>query len=250
MNNDIKKINSNESSVAPYTMDIIDIDKIIYNYVKDAINVKVQNDDGSSVIVETMFSTPDRTANIKKFISLKPESADNKITGKNQVNLPLILVTQSGIDRNRDIYNSPNVNTYNWYNYEDYEIYYKNNLYDPNKMYRNNNNKKVIKTIFIPKYFKLTYDITLLSKFIYQNNQMIGQFISHDNKYWGGESDMKFYTKINSISKTVEQNYGEYRKVQTTINVEVMAYIISKYDAENISSNIYKQQKLIVQNEK
>ena len=81
----------------------------------------------------------------------------------------------------------------------------------------------------MPNYSDVTYEFILWTNFIEQMNPLIESFVDQSHTYWGGGTDVKFLSTIDTISDASEMTVDNERFIKSTFNVVTKAYLLPEY---------------------
>ena len=95
----------------------------------------------------------------------------------------------------------------------------------------------------MPTYSDVTYEFILWTNFIEQMNPLIESFVDQSHTYWGGGTDVKFLSTIDTISDASEMTVDNERFIKSTFNVVTKAYLLPEYLNSVVTNKISNMRK-------
>lgn len=211
--NRAEKMRMENTSFSDYSITLLDIDNILYDYFVKVIKPEVIDTGGSLVTVPVRHASPERWSAIQNDGFFRDT--------KGQAQRPMIIFIRTSVtkDDNFSPINNqlsvPFVKKFDSKNmYDRFSL-----LHDVNKVYQVHN-------ITFPDRVDLTYDFTMSTEYVEQMNTLVEKITFASDDYWGDPSGFKFKTKIDSFSNSVESAEGEDRNVTTTFSATVNAFLL------------------------
>ena len=196
-----------------YSITLIDIDNIIYEYFTKVINPTVTDTNSTKISVPVRHASPERWSAI--------QSDGRYRDDKGQLQRPIIIFTRTSVARDDSFV------TFNKYlSVPVVKKFSTKNSYDRISLLNNAEPLHEIHNITFPDHVTLTYDFTMNTEYVQQMNQLIETINFADNDYWGDPARFKFRANIDSFSNSVEVPSDDDRSVTSTFSVTVNAYLL------------------------
>lgn len=225
-----------------------DIDRALYNFVNEELNIFCDTNAGSKK-VPILFSSPERAFSIKEDPLLR--------TNTRTLEYPLISVARTAMDKN-----PANKGRYGVFIPPYYEFYKRGGAIPiarrvmqeksreranntaikrfgnkTNKTYQTfpfDNKKVVYETLYVPNptFVEMTYDIQLISNYQQQMNQMLTPFltrfstpavfnITHEGNSYEAFVDQTFQNESNNLGLETDE-----RIFKSTVTIKVLGHLI------------------------
>lgn len=195
---------------------IMDIDNAVMQYIVQKIKPSIIQD-SERLEVPVMFGYPERWYTVQEKGYLR-EYAGKLLT-------PCITITRDTIEANRGLGNKLDAN--NPHNFLIFEVpYTKKNAYDRFDILNNRQPVKEYKAVVVPDYVTVTYDCSIYTNFIEQNNKILEAFNYASQAYWGEEGRFLFRAKIDNFVTNVNYTQNNERTTVTTFKIVLNGYII------------------------
>lgn len=195
------------------TVELVDIDHAIKNYIEENIAQKFLNKYLSQgLTVPVLMKNPELWVDKKDLSSIKD------ITG-NHYKFPIIGISRSGIDiiKNR---------VPHWIKDEDLS-------YIVNKGYNASNKEDgdpYYRMVRRPVYVDASYEFEIISDSAMHVNYLTEQFVYHEGKYWGDGEKYSFQTSFNSVlDSSMPASGDQERLVLASISASCRGRILPKY---------------------
>jgi len=196
-----------------YSITLVDIDNIIYEYFTNVINPTVIDTNNSKISVPVRHASPERWSAI--------QSDGRYRDDKGQLQRPIIVFTRTGVAKDDSFV------TFNKYlSVPVVKKFSSKNSYDKISLLNNAEPLHEIHNITFPDHVVLTYDFTINTEYVEQMNQLIETINFADNDYWGDPARFKFRANIDSFSNSVEMPSDDDRSVSSTFTLTINAYLL------------------------
>jgi hypothetical protein len=202
-----------DKSFDDYSITLIDIDNILYEYFVKVIRPEVVDAGGSLVNVPVRHASPERWSAIQNDGYFRDK--------KGQVQRPMIIFIRTSVTKDDDF--SP-IN--NHLSVPFVKKFDSKNMYDRFSLLNDVNRVYQVHNVTFPDRVILTYDFTMSTEYVEQVNTLVEKITFASDDYWGDPSGFKFRTKIDSFSNVVESSDGEDRSVTTTFSATVNAFLL------------------------
>jgi hypothetical protein len=215
-----------------YAITLKDVDTAINNHMKDVMRLKVSSA-GEQKDVPIMYANQERWVNARKNNFMKDKSG--------AIVLPLVLFRRTGLEKNTNMYVGLEHDVHRKFSKVVRNSQWsKDNKYD--RFAVQTGKKPVTENIVtgVPDYVIINYDFIVWTNFIEQMNTILEAFVEQDNIYWGGSTNYRFLSKVESISDSTEMSVDTERFIKSTFNVTTYAYLLPEY-ASNILTNKVSQ---------
>ena len=202
-----------------------DIDYALKHYFDNIIKPTVVQD-GNRIAVQVMYGSPER------WQSVQADGYYRDTNGK--AVLPLIMFKRTNIEKNRNLGNKIDGNLASLF--QVFETRYnQRNQYDNFSVLTNRIPSKQYYVSVVPDYVNITYDVTILTNYVEQNNKIIEAIEYASDSYWGDASRWQFRTSLDSFGVTNIINTGEDRISSTTVSLKVYGYLIADSINQHLS---------------
>jgi hypothetical protein len=200
-------------SFGNYSITLLDIDNIIYEYFTKVINPRVTDSDNTQISVPVRHASPERWSAIQSDGVYR----DNK----GQLQRPIVIFTRTGVAKDDSFV------TFNKYLSVPFVKKYSNkNSYDRFSLLNQAEPLAEVHNVTFPDHVVLTYDFNMSTEYVQQMNQLIEIINFAEGDYWGDPTKLKFRTSIDSFSNNVETASDEDRSVTSTFTLTVNAYLL------------------------
>mgnify|MGYP000529475636 CR=1 FL=1 len=201
-----------------FNISLLTIDTAIISHLNENLRPTViQNN--QQIDVETVFANQELFNNIQ---------IDGYYRDKNEKLLaPLIILTRSSIQKNREYIQKMDANTsQNQYYFE--KSYSKKNPY--NKFSSQIVPQKEFIKITVPDYVTITYSGIILTNYMEHQNTLIETILYASDSYWGksDSNEYRFLTKLeSSFSDSSEIAVDNERIIKSSFELSVNGYIVT-----------------------
>ena len=203
-------------NVPDVAISLMDIDSAIMYYLTDVIKPTVV-DNGESVKVPIMYSSPERWAAIQKTGFMRDK--------KRQLILPVIAFRRTGMQKDETIpldTMDPEEPKLHW----QFERKYTDaNRYDNFSIQQGLIPQREFYNVAVPDYMVLNYDFIIWTHYIEQMNKLVERINWSEGAYWGEPGKMKFRTSIDSFTDSTDVSEKE-RIVKTEFSVTLKGYLL------------------------
>lgn len=232
LNNTRKTDNIKDISVG-----LEDIDYAIKYYFETVVQPIIVQD-GNKIKVPIMYGSPER------WKSVQQDGYYRDTNGK--LVLPLIMYKRTNIEKNRNLGNKIDGNLASLFQVFE-SRYNQRNQYDKFSILTNSIPSKQYYVSVVPDYVTVTYDVSIFTNYVEQNNKIIESVEFAADSYWGDPSRWQFRTMIDSFATTNIINTGEDRAAVTTITLKVNGYLIPNVINQHLAdTNIHYSPSRIV----
>jgi hypothetical protein len=211
--NRAEKMRMENTSFSDYSITLLDIDNILYDYFVKVIKPEVVDTGGSLVTVPVRHASPERWSAIQNDGFFRDT--------KGQAQRPMIIFIRTSVTKDDNF--SP-IN--NQLSVPFVKKFDSKNMYDRFSLLNDVNKVYQVHNITFPDRVDLTYDFTMSTEYVEQMNTLVEKITFASDDYWGDPSGFKFKTKIDSFSNSVESAEGEDRNVTTTFSATVNAFLL------------------------
>lgn len=206
-------IGDDVNSFGNYSITLMDIDNIIYEYFTKVINPTVTDSDNTQISVPVRHASPERWSAIQSDGVYR----DNK----GQVQRPIVIFTRTGVSKDDSFV------TFNKYLSVPFvKKYSDKNSYDRFSLLNQAHPLAEVHNVTFPDHVILTYDFNMATEYVQQMNQLIEIINFAEGDYWGDPTKLKFRASIDSFSNNVETPSDEDRSVTSTFTLTVNAYLL------------------------
>ena len=203
-------------NVPDVAISLMDIDSAIMYYLTDVIKPTVV-DNGESVKVPIMYSSPERWAAIQKTGFMRDK--------KRQLILPVIAFRRTGMQKDETIpldTMDPEEPKLHW----QFERKYTNaNRYDAFSVQQGLIPQREFYNVAVPDFMVLNYDFIIWTSYIEQMNKLVERINWSEGAYWGEPGKMKFRTSIDTFTDSTDVSERE-RMVRTEFSVTLRGYLL------------------------
>jgi hypothetical protein len=203
-------------NVPDVAISLMDIDSAIMYYLTDVIKPTVV-DNGESVKVPVMYSSPERWAAIQKTGFMRDK--------KRQLILPVIAFRRTGMQKDETIpldTMDPEEPKLHW----QFERKYTDaNRYDNFSIQQGLIPQREFYNVAVPDFMVLNYDFIIWTHYIEQMNKLVERINWSEGAYWGEPGKMKFRTSIDSFTDSTDVSEKE-RIVKTEFSVTLKGYLL------------------------
>ena len=221
-----RQLRRDTDSVKDVSVSLLDLDSAIMFYFENVIKPTVV-DNGESVKVPIMYSSPERWAAVQKSGFMRDS--------KRQIILPVIAFRRTGMEKDETIpvdKMDPEEPKLHW-QFE--KKYSDNNRYDNFSIQQGLFPQKEYYNVAVPDYMVLSYDFIIWTSYMEQMNSIVEKVIYSDGAYWGDPEKLRFRSKVESFTDATEISDVE-RLVRTNFEVTLNGYLISEKGNENKST--------------
>ena len=138
--------------------------------------------------------------------------------------VPLIALNRNNIEKNRQ-YMSKIDSTFPQKAFVAETSYSSRNRYDRFSILNNVIPQKQLYVVQVPDYITITYDVSMITNYMFQMNSLVESFMYAENSYWGDDT-YKFKVMIENISNSSEFTVGEERYIRNEFSIKLNGYII------------------------
>jgi hypothetical protein len=202
--------------VKDVTIGLEDIDYALKYYFENIIKPTVVLD-GNRMDVPVFFGSPER------WQSIQADGYYRDTNGKAVV--PLIMFKRTNIEKNRTLGNKIDGNNVSLF--QVFETRYnQRNQYDKFSILTNRIPNKQYYMSVVPDYVNITYDVSILTNYVTENNKIIEAIQFASDSYWGDKNRWQFRTYLDNLATTTTISTGEDRFALTTVSLKVYGYLI------------------------
>lgn len=200
-------------SFEKYSVTLMDIDNILYEYFTNVINPQVEVSGGNIISVPVRHASPERWGAIQQDGALRD--------AKGQIQKPMIIFTRTSVSQddtfvhfNRHI-SVPFLKKFD-----------KKNMYDKFSALTQSQPVMEVHNITFPDHVILNYDFTMTTDYVQQMNSLVETINWASNDYWGDPERLKFRASVDTFSNSIEVPSDDDRVVTTTFSLTVNAYLL------------------------
>jgi len=204
---------SNDVDYDKYTVTLMDIDNILYEYFINVINPQVEDANNSIISVPVRHASPERWSAIQRDGVYRDT--------KGMVQKPMIIFSRTSVS-NDDSFAHFNRHL----NVPFVKKFTKKNMYDKFSALTGAKPIQEIHNIAFPDHVILNYDFTMTTEYVQQMNTLVEIVNWASNDYWGDPGRLKFRASIDSFTNNVETPTDDDRVVTTTFSLTVNAYLL------------------------
>ena len=229
------KMRSDDSEISfeNYSITLMDIDNILYEYFVKVINPQVDDAGGSIISVPVRHASPERWSAILNDGVYRDE--------KGQVQKPMIIFTRTSVSKDDSF-----VYFNRYLSVPFVKKFDKKNMYDKFSSLTNSNRQVEVHNITFPDHVILQYDFTMSTEYVQQMNTLVERINWVSNDYWGDPARFKFRASVDSFSNSVEVPTDDDRVVTTTFSLTVNAYLLPEvFDNTKTSKRNLTNRKVI-----
>ncbi len=207
------RLGDDVKSLGSYSISLVDIDNIIYEYITKIINPQVVGANSEVVSVPVRHASPERWNAIQTDGVYRDD--------KGQLQRPIIIFSRSSVSKDDSFL------TFNRYLTVPFvKKFSKKNAYDKFSVLNSAEPLHEVHNVTFPDHVILTYDFNMSAEYVQQMNQLVEIFNFAEGDYWGDPKRFKFRAKVDSFSNTVETASDEDRIVSTSFSLTVNAYLL------------------------
>ena len=196
-----------------YTITLVDIDNIIYEYITKVINPQVIGSDKSVISVPVRHASPERWSAIQSDGVYRDD--------KGQLQRPMVIFSRTNVAKDDSFL------TFNKYLSVPFvKKFSSKNSYDRISVLNSAEPLIEVHNVTFPDHVTLTYDFNMSTEYVQQMNQLIEIFNFAEGDYWGDPARFKFRASVDSFSNTVETPSDDDRVVTSTFSLTVNAYLL------------------------
>jgi len=202
-----------DTSFEKYSITLMDIDNILYEYFVNVINPQVDSANGELLQVPVRHASPERWGAIQ---------ADGVYRdSKGQVQKPMIIFTRTSVSKDDSFV------TFNRHLSVPFvKKFDKKNMYDKFSALTQSKPVMEVHNVTFPDHVLLNYDFTMTTEYVQQMNTLVEAINWASNDYWGDPDRLKFRVGVDTFSNSVEVPSDDDRVVNTTFTLTVNAYLI------------------------
>lgn len=211
-----------DDNIKNNSINIIDVDSAIINYLNNGLNLQVTENNGNIIKVPCIYGSPE---------NWKASKIDGYIRDKKgQIQCPIIMIKRNSISRNSSLasFNTELSTTY-IPSYSNKNIYDKFSILNKNSLSPSVPVKEVY-NIKWAKHMIFSYDCIIWTDYIFQLNKIIESINYRTYEYWGDPQRFKFYVKIDEFNNQTETGTDEDRMIRANFNLTVNGYLVPETD--------------------
>jgi len=198
-----------------FTVNLIDIDTAIFNYIDKDINIHVI-DNGNNIKVPIHYASPEKWKSIQQDGVLRDQQG--------KIQLPVMVFKRGSFSKDS------NLMTLNRHlTYPVLKKFDEKNKYD--KFSLLNNYVAPTHQIFgvtLPDHIDVTYEFNCWCEYIEQLNKIIQKINFACEEYWGDPKRFKFRVYANDYNFTTENSSDADRLVRSSFSLKVKAYLLEE----------------------
>jgi hypothetical protein len=208
------------NSPEPITITLEKINETIMEFLTTTLAPTIE-ENGAVRRVPVVYGTPERWVSVRKDGFLRDTNTTKILT-------PLIMIRRTE-ERPGTLIN-PN----NKYVYKTLEQTWNPRIaYDKFSVLNKIRPHPRIRTVLVPDYMDLTYEMILWADGQTQLDKLIEQLNVESQEYWGHRGTYKFRTTITQFSSQSELPPTSDRVVRSQANIEIKAYLLPEKALEN-----------------
>ena len=232
-------VKMDESDRADIFVTLESIDETLVKYVLEVIKPTIE-DNGRVIPVPVIYASPERWKAIRKDGYLRDPMNEKQQT-------PLITIRRINIARNAQMTNPSN--KYLYLNHE--TNWNKRNAYDQFAVLNGIRPSREFRTVIVPDYVNLTYQVYLWTEYVTQMNHIIEQLNVENEDYWGRRNNYKFRVRIEDYPTDSTLPAEDTRTIRTDFRMVVSAYLVPErmvknFDLISTNSKFYTSKKTIL----
>lgn len=195
-----------------FTVRLIDIDTTIMKQL-EKFDIQVV-DDGSKIKVPLYYASPEKWKSIQK------DGIIRDYNGK--MILPAMVLKRTGSEKDQALM------SFNRYlRYPVMKKYSQKNRYTPfNVLIGKNTPINEIYEVVMPDHMVFTYHFIIWTEYVEQMNSIVEKINFETEDYWGDLKGLRFRTKVDSFSHTIELQVDQDRIVKTEFDLMVYGYLL------------------------
>jgi hypothetical protein len=218
-----------DDTIQDISVGLMDMDSTIMYYFENVIKPQVV-DNGETVKVPIMYSSPERWSAIQKTGFMRD--------AKRQIILPVIAFRRTSVENDTTIpvdKIDPDDSKLNytfesrWTNQNRYDNFVIQNGLIPQKEYYN---------VAVPDYMILNYDFIIWTHYIEQMNKIVERINWSAGSYWGEPNRMRFRANIDSWTDTTEISDRD-RIIKSEFSVSLKGYLLPEDFNNRITTKKY-----------
>ena len=222
----------------PLKVTLMMINEIVLEYFTNVIKPSVKEEDAVRV-VPVLYGSGERWAMIRKFGYIRDAENGKLFT-------PLIMLRRTKVEQGK--LKNPN-NTYMYRTLD--SGWNSRNAYDKFAVQNNIRPSQAFRSVVIPDYMDLTYEVMLWTDYQEQMDSLIEQINVENQLYWGERNNFKFRVNIDSFESQTDLPAELDRLVRTSFNMRIGAYLLPEKMVRNFKSGAtdtksYSQKKIIM----
>jgi hypothetical protein len=220
-----------EDNIKPFSIGLQDIDEAVFYYFNNVIQPTViQN--GTKIPVPVSYAAQERWISVQQ---------DGYYRDKNgRVMYPVIVIKRTGFEKNRTLANKLDGNNVNNFAVSKAR-YNQQNQYTPFSTLNNWTPSDKFYLTPVPDYINITYDCTVFTNFIQENNKIIEAIEFASDSYWGDKNSFYFRTYITNFDSTSEYSIDEQRIAKTNMSITLYGYIVPDVPIRDKATNGKRQ---------
>jgi len=214
------------------------INGIVLDYFVNVIKPTV-TDNNALRVVQVLYGDAERWAMFRR----KGEIRD---LDNGKLFAPLIMIKRTNIAKGQ--LQNPN----NKYVHRTLDVGWNaRNAYDKFTVQNNIRPSQKMRTVIIPDYMDLTYEVILWTEYQEQMDHLIEQINVENQEYWGRRNNYKFRVNIEEFESLNVLPVETDRTVRTTFTMNIGAYLIPEAMIDNFrtastNTTFYTPKKLIM----
>jgi len=209
------KVSDKLGAFGNFSITLLDIDNIIYEYFTKVINPQVVGENNTLVSVPIRHASPERWSAIQSDGVYRDE--------KGQLQRPMIVFTRTGVSKDESFV------TFNKYLSVPFVKKYSNkNSYDRFSLLNNAHPLAEVHNVTFPDHVVLTYEFNMSTEYVQQMNSLVETINFAEGDYWGDPTRLKFRASIDSFTNSVEVPSDDDRSVSTSFTLTVNAYLLPR----------------------
>jgi hypothetical protein len=213
-------IRSDSSELKPLYITLESINEIIIDYLTNKIQPSITENETRKP-VPIIYGNPERWATIQKDGVLRDH--------QEKIQAPLIAIRRRAINRNKSMTNPMNKYVYiilenKWNSRNSYDRFAVQNGITPSRQFR---------TLVIPDYVDLTYEVIIWTGYQSQMDQIVEQINVEADEYWGDRNQHKFRVQIEEFISQSELPTQTDRVIRMAFDMKISAYIIPERMVKN-----------------
>jgi hypothetical protein len=202
-----------ENDQSSFRITLMSIDQTIINHLKTRVVPSVV-ENGVIKHVPIHYGTPERWATVRGNVETRESN-----TAKLQA--PLIMIRRTQVSRGALANPSNKYLQYTWET-----AWNSRNGYDQFAALNNIVPSREFRTIIIPDYVDLTYEVLLWTDYEEQMSDLIGQLTVENDEFWGERHGFKFRIKIDEFTSQSDLDSSQDRIIRSEFSMKVGAYLV------------------------
>ena len=234
--NRAKQIRRDTDVQKDITISLLDIDNAIVKQLEKFQLAVV--DEGKNIKVPIFYASPE------KWKSIQRDGIIRDYNGK--IILPALVFQRTTSAKDESM------RTFNRYlNYPVMRMYSEKNRYTPFKaLIGQNVPVHEVYNVVMPDHMLFTYNFIIWAEYIKQMNAIVERFNFEAEDYWGDIRGLRFRTRVDSFSHTIELQVDQDRMVKTEFDLLVNGYllpdVIDKFKAREVTTQKFFTPKKVV----